>query len=195
LAVDGLAYSTGLSRIGCSADLVRRSGACSMQQLSAGSQFTDRPMENINRSGPSEARIEEIQALMAGFEASGRAGAARAAGLAKQAELAGMPKMDAAIEEEHRAEIELAKLTAADMMRCGDVDGAVKALRAMQPWLCPVTELGSRVLMDLAMALDTKRDPEASEIFKSLSRSPDAEVRNLAKMMAGVDESEGFIKL
>ena len=63
---------------------------------------------------------------------------------------------------------------------------ALEKVRELSPHL---------VLMDLAMALDTKRDPEASEIFKSLSRSPDAEVRNLAKMMAGVDESEGFIKL
>ena len=39
---------------------------------------------------------------MATLEANGKIGAARAMAAAKQAELASMPKMDAAIEEEHR---------------------------------------------------------------------------------------------
>ena len=80
------------------------------------------------------------------------------------------------------------------MMRCGDIDGSIKALRAVRPWLCTVTELGSAVLLDLAMALDAKRDPAAKDLFGQLSRSPNADVRALAKMMGSVDDAEGFLK-
>ena len=102
--------------------------------------------------------------------------------------------MDAVIEQEHREEIEQAQAVAASMMRSGNVDGALEALRVVQPWLCTVTELGSSVLLDLAMSLDAKHDPEASTIFASLSRSPNSDVRAMAKMMGSVDESEGILK-
>jgi hypothetical protein len=167
-----------------------------MQRLSAGSQFADgnRPMQNINHAGPSDDRVSKLKELMAEMEASGRLGAAKAAIDARRAELASLPKMDSEIEESHRSEIELAKICAADMMKCGDVEGAINALKAIQPWLCTVTELGSTALLDLAMALDAKRDPEAQAIFVQLSRSPSEEVRSLAKMMGGVDDDEAFIK-
>ena len=165
-----------------------------LQQLSAGSQFTERPMQNINRSGPSEDRVSKIRDLVGQMHASGRIGAAGAALAAKRDEIASMPKSDKMVEEEHRGEIELAKRVAAEMTSVGDQEGAVKALQAVQPFLCTVTELGSSVLLDLAMALDSRRDPEARTIFASLSRSPTEEVRQLAKMMAGLDESEDFMK-
>lgn len=179
----------------CHGNRAMHERAIVMQQLSAGSQFVDRPMKDINKSGPTEDRLSNVQALMAKMEASGEIGAARANMVAaKKAEMASMPKMDSAIEEEHRSEIELAKLVAADMMRVGDIEGAVKALRAVQKWLCAVTELGSSVLMDLAMALDAKRDPEAAHIFATLSASPNEDVRSLAKLMASMDENEEFLK-
>lgn len=171
-----------------------RAGPIVMQRLGAGSQFEERPMKDINRSGPSEERLSRVQALMTQLEKSGRTSAARTMLNAKRAELASTPKMDKEIEESHRAEIELARLCAADMMRCGDIDGAIKALRAVQPWLCTVTEFGSAVLLDLAMALDAKRDPAATDLFGQLSRSPNADVRALAKMMGSVDDAEGFLK-
>ena len=167
----------------------------SMQQLSAGSQFTDRPMQNINRSGPTEDRASQIRDLMAQMHASGKIGAPGAALAAQRDEMASRPKSDKVLEEEHRGEIELAKRVAAEMTSVGDLQGAVKALRAVQPFLCTVTELGSSVLLDLAMALDARQDPEAKALFASLSRSPSNEVRQLAKMMAGLDESEDFLKL
>ena len=151
-------------------------------------------MQDINRSGPSEDRVSKIQTLMAEMQASGKIGAAQAMVAAKKADMASMPKMDKEVEELHRSEIELAKKCAADMMRSGDVQGAINALQAVQPWLCTVTELGSSVLLDLAMALDAQRDPEAQEIFVQLSRSPSEEVRSLAKMMGGVNDDESFIK-
>lgn len=174
----------------------QRSSTVTMQRLSAGSQFEEgnRPMQDINRSGPSEDRVSKIQTLMAEMQASGKIGAAQAMVAAKKADMASMPKMDKEVEELHRSEIELAKKCAADMMRSGDVQGAINALKAVQPWLCTVTELGSTVLLDLAMALDAQRDPEAQEIFVQLSRSPSEEVRSLAKMMGGVDDDESFIK-
>ena len=173
-----------------------RIGTVVMQRLSAGSQFEEgnRPMQNINRSGPSEDRTAKIQQLMAGLTESGRLDAAQAMVAAKKADLDSMPMMDLDIEESHRSEIELAKTCAADMMRCGDVQGAITALKAMQPWLCASTDLGSTTLLDLAMALDAKRDPEARAIFVQLGRAPSEEVRSLAKMMVGVDEDEAFIK-
>ena len=151
-------------------------------------------MQNINRCGPSENRAAEIQALMTELQASGKMVAAQAMVAAKKADMASLPVTDKAIEEAHRSEIELAKSCAADMMRSGDVQGAISSLKAVQPWLCTVTELGSTVLLDLAMALDAQRDPEAQEIFVQLSRSPSEEVRSLAKMMGSVDDGEAFIK-
>ena len=171
-----------------------RAGPIAMQQLTAGGQFEDRPMKDINKSGPSEARVAKVKDLMARMEAEGKIGAASAMVAAKRAEMAGAPKMDAVIEQEHREEIEQAQAVAASMMRSGNVDGALEALRVVQPWLCTVTELGSSVLLDLAMSLDAKHDPEASTIFASLSRSPNSDVRAMAKMMGSVDESEGILK-
>jgi len=152
-------------------------------------------MKDINRAGPSEDRIDKVRALMSEMQTSGKIGAARLAVAAVRADIEARPKMDAETEEEHRAEIELAKTVAAEMMSVGDVQGAVQALRAVQPWLCAVTELGSSVLCDLAMALDACRDPEANAIFASLSRAPAEDVRLLAKMMGSLDESEGLLKL
>ena len=80
-----------------------------MQRLSAGSQFEEgnRPMQNINRSGPSEDRTAKIQELMAGLTESGRLDAAKAMVSCKKADLDSMPMMDSEIEESHRSEIEL----------------------------------------------------------------------------------------
>jgi hypothetical protein len=166
-----------------------------LQQLSAGSQFSERPMQNINRSGPSEDRVSAIRELVGQMQASGRIADAGAALAAKRDEMASMPRSDKMVEEEHRAEIEMAKRVAAEMMSVGDQEGAVKTLQAVQPFLCSVTELGSSVLLDLAMALDAQRHPEANAIFASLSRSPTEDVRQLAKMMAGLDESEAFLNI
>lgn len=174
-----------------------RAGTTMMNQLSAGEQFIDRPMKDINKAGPSERHIARVQKLMAELESSGRiqqSSAARAMVAAKRAEVASKPKMDAELEEEHRSQIELAKAAASQMMSNGNIDGAIEALRVVRPWLCTVTELGSSVLLDLAMALDAKRDPEAQAIFASLSRSPSKEVRSMAKMMASVDSSEDFMR-
>jgi hypothetical protein len=164
-----------------------------MQRLSAGSQFEDRPMKDINRAGPSEGRIDTVRALMSDLQTNGRIGAARLAVAAVRADE--RPMMDSETEEEHRSEIEMAKRVATEMMSVGDVQGAVQALRAVQPWLCTVTDLGSSVLCDLAMALDACRDPEAKAIFASLSRAPSEDVRMLAKMMGSLDESEDILKL
>ena len=152
-------------------------------------------MQNINRSGPSEDRVSAIRELVGQMQASGRIADAGAALAAKRDEMASMPRSDKMVEEEHRAEIEMAKRVAAEMMSVGDQEGAVKTLQAVQPFLCSVTELGSSVLLDLAMALDAQRHPEANAIFASLSRSPTEDVRQLAKMKAGIDESEAFLNI
>ena len=185
--------SAGWSAPCYSPSLPRPRASVRLQQLSAGSQFIDRPMQNINRSGPSEDRVSAIRDLVGKMQASGRLADVNAALAAKRDEIASQPRSDKMVEEEHRAEIEMAKSVAAEMMSVGDQEGAVKTLQAVRPFLCTVTELGSSVLLDLAMALDSQRDPEASAIFASLSRSPTEDVRQLAKMMAGLGESEAFM--
>lgn len=174
-----------------------RAGTMMMNQLSGGDQYIDRPMKDINKAGPSDRHVARVQKLMAELESSGRiqhGDAARAMVEAKKAEIASNPKMDAELEEEHRSQIELAKITASKMMSNGNIDGAIEELRAVRPWLCTVTELGSSALLDLAIALDAKRDPESQAIFASLSRSPSKDVRAMAKVMASVDDSEGFLR-
>ena len=99
---------TGLFRAGQPG---QRGGAVVLQELSAGSQFSERPMENINRSGPSDARVQKVRDLMNAMDADGRIGAARAAATQAREELASRPKMDKEVEEEHRGEIEMAKRT------------------------------------------------------------------------------------
>eukprot|EP00964_Phaeocystis_antarctica_P014176 scaffold7804_cov65-Phaeocystis_antarctica.AAC.9 len=190
------AWPAGWSAPCCRATVAPRASVrLQFGKFGAGSQFTERPMENINRAGPSEDRVAHIRDLVGKMQASGKIGAAGAALAAQRDEIASKPKSDKAIEEEHRADIEVAQKCAADMTSSGDTKGAVKALQAVQPYLCTVTELGSAVLLDLAMALDSQRDPEARTIFASLSRSPTKEVRQMAQMMAGLDESEDFLKL
>ena len=77
-----------------------------MQRLGAGSQFEERPMKDINRSGPSEERLSRVQALMTQLEKSGRTSAARTMLNAKRAELASTPKMDKEIEESRESDEE-----------------------------------------------------------------------------------------
>ncbi|KAL3929159.1 MAG: hypothetical protein SGPRY_002079, partial [Prymnesium sp.] len=122
----------------------------------------------------------------------------------KQAELAEKMKayrksigVDSSAEDEHREEIKAAKEEAAQLMRFGDAESAVKQLEEVREWLCVTSELGGNVLLDLGFNyIAAGKTDEANVIFKELvRRSPVKEVKRAAQQCLFQEEAQSFLKV
>ena len=115
---------------------------------------------------------------------------------------------DLEAEKAHQPEIEAALKEAQQLLRFGSTKGALAELQGVQGWCTTATELGSRTLLELGLALvanagtaaatEAEREEsraDANRIFKSLGRSPSEEVRRVAQQMLFQETAQEFLKV
>jgi len=101
---------------------------------------------------------------------------------------------DYELQEQHKEDIEQARAESRQLMRYGDVRGALNKLLAVEPWLCEKTEFGGYALIDLGWAYDASGDREtARKVMARLRRNVSKDVRRMSQQLAFQDEAAGYL--
>ena len=105
--------------------------------------------------------------------------------------------MDTKAEEEHKGEIKAAVAEARQLMRYGEMRGALAQLDGIEQWCSAKTELGGNALLELGWCADACGDrPRAEAIMKKLMmNSPINDIRRKAQQLGFQKEAADFLKL
>ena len=105
--------------------------------------------------------------------------------------------MDTKAEEEHKGEIKAAVAEARQLMRYGEMRGALAQLDSIEQWCSAKTELGGNALLELGWCADACGDrPRAEAIMKKLMmNSPLNDIRRKAQQLGFQKEAAEFLKL